>query len=163
MPGGRSDEPQDIGTLELEVLRRLKVGDAAPGFAVKTFDGKPLKLADYRGKYVLLEFWAVWCAPCHEQTPHLRAAHEAFGKDNRFVMISLSLDGKVEAPKKYVADNNVGWLQAFLGDRSQTAVPSDYGVQGIPATFLIGPDGKILAKDQRDEGIQRAVGKALGR
>lgn len=72
---------------------------------METLDGKPLKLEDFRGKFVLLEFWATWCGPCLYETPALKATYEAFRENERFVMIGLSLDTDVDAPKKYVAEN----------------------------------------------------------
>ena len=167
IPGGRTDQPLDLGALELTVdvsrYKALEVGQPAPAFAIKALDGKPLSLADYRGRYVLIDFWATWCVPCLEQEPSLKAAYDAFGKDPRFALISLSLDEEIEAPKRYVAKRELGWTQGFLGAWSKTRVPADYGVRGIPSIWLIGPDGRVLAKDLRGDAIKTAVEKALGR
>ena len=159
MPGGRSDEPLDIGAVEIEAYKVLEVGDTAPLFETQTLDGKPLKLADFKGKYVLLDFWATGCGPCLGQIPYLKAVYEAFGKDERFVIISLSLDEDAETAKKFVQENEVKWVQGFLGDWEKTPVPTQYGVVGIPAIFLIGPDGKIIAR-VRGERIKPAVAEA---
>jgi hypothetical protein len=78
-------------------------------------------------------------------------------------MVSLSLDPEVAAPRKFAAKNAIGWTQGFLGDWSKSDVPEHFGVEGIPAIFLIGPDGKIIARDLRGEAIKTAVAKALQR
>ena len=155
IPGGRTDEPLDIGELRLVAkptpsprkgttssVKSLKVGQPAPSFTVTTLDGKPLKLEDYRGKIVLLDFWATWCLPCREQEPSLKAVFAEFGKDPRFVMIGLSLDDAPDVPKAFAAKHNLQWTQGFLGDWSETRVPSDYGVSAIPQIMLIGPEAQ---------------------
>lgn len=163
MPGGRSDEPLDVGAIELNMTKRIKVGDPAPGFEVPALDGGTIKLEDFRGKFVLLDFWATWCGPCLAETPNLKAAYEAFGKDDGFAMIGLSLDQNEDAPRKYAEKNDLGWHQAFLGPFTEkTKVPNDYGVQGIPSIWLIGPDGNVVAKDLRGEAIKETIAKALG-
>ncbi len=161
MPGGRSDDPLDIGKLVLALAKQVKIGEPAPLFEVKTLDDKPLKLADFRGKVVLLDFWATWCGPCVKEMPHFKAIHDEFGKDGRFVLIGLSLDKKAEAARQYVTDNDLKWPQGFLGEKSKTQ--DAYGVKGIPATFLIGPDGKLIAKNLRGEQIKEVLSKALER
>jgi peroxiredoxin len=166
MPGGRSDEPLDLGTITLTPVKRLPVidvGDLAPDFRVESVDGKAIELADYRGKFVLLEFWATWSPPCLDQIPYLKSTFDALGQNPRLAMIGLSLDVKKETPRAYAAKHSLGWTQGFLGEWSRATLPDAYGVRGIPSIWLIGPDGRVIAKDLNLSRIQAAVAEALGR
>jgi RNA polymerase sigma factor (sigma-70 family) len=163
VPDGPRTEPVDLGAIPWEVreVARLNVGDRAPDFEIETLDGKPLRLADFRGRVVLLDFWATWCAPCLEQTPHLKAAHERFKDDERFALIGLSLDETPDPARRYVDANGLGWHQGFLGQDPPSPVLDAYGVRGIPQILLIGPDGTVLARDLRGERIEQAVAEAI--
>jgi len=140
---------------------KVKVGQEAPLFTTKTVEGKELKLADYRGKFVLLDFWATWCGPCLGETPNLKAVFEKYGKRQDFALIGLSLDGDPAKPAAYAKENGCGWVDGFLGDWGKDEVTKLYGVRGIPSIWLIGPDGKVVASGLRGEGIMAAVSGAL--
>ncbi len=151
----------DLATLAASQGLRLNVGDLAPDFTFKTFDGKLITLSDLRGKYMLLDFWATTCVPCIKQIPELTATYEAFGKDKQFALVSLSLDTADAEPRKLVAAKGLGWIQGFLDEQLKTSVQQAYGFTAIPQVLLVGPDGKIVEKDLRDATVQRAVASAL--
>jgi sugar lactone lactonase YvrE/peroxiredoxin len=163
MPGGRSDEPCDVGTLLLKIYKQIKIGDVAPAFEVNSLDGGKIRLADYRGKLVLLNFWATWCGPCMAEVPNLKEVFDKFGKDERFIIIGLSLDKDANTVKKSVAAKQMSWSQAFVSDTFNSDIVINYGVRGIPAIFLIGPDGKFIAKNLRGSQIKTEVEQDIGK
>ena len=160
---GQPKEPLELGEFVLKVVKYLKAGDAAPDFAIKTIEGKPVSLADFRGKYLLLDFWATWCGPCRAETPNLKRVYDTYSKNAKFALLGLSLDKAVAAPKEYVKTEGISWNQGYLGDWSKATLPASYGVEGIPSIFLVDPDGKVLATDLRGPEIGKAVAAALGK
>jgi RNA polymerase sigma factor (sigma-70 family) len=138
-------------------------GVVAPPVHAMTLDGKPLELGDLKGKYVLLDFWATWCGPCIGEIPQLQAVYDAFGNDERFAILSISVDEKIEEPKKFQEKRRLPWLQAFLGGGVQNPTTSTFGIRAIPAFVLVGPDGKIVARGMRGDDIKKEVAKALGK
>ncbi|HKQ37047.1 MAG TPA: redoxin domain-containing protein, partial [Verrucomicrobiae bacterium] len=156
-----TEQPFDLGTIDMDAKPVLTKGKSAPDFEVKTLDDKTIKLSDFRGKYVLLDFWAVWCGPCVAETPHLKETYNAFKSDSRFAMIGLILDPDMAAPRKYAKTNALGWIHGFLGEWSKTDVPNRFGVESIPSIFLIGPDGNVIASRLRGANIKSSVAAAL--
>lgn len=161
VPEGPADQPVDVGTVTVKLANRMRVGEQAPDFSVRGVDGKQVSLADYRGKYVLLDFWASWCGPCRMEMPNIKAVYDKFGQNPRFAIVGLNLDKTPEAAKDFVRSNGLNWTHGLLGDWKDTNVPESYGVNGIPAMFLIDPEGKIAATGLRGHAAMEAVEKAL--
>ena len=179
-PAGRSSwytlawvKPREAGQLELGTLRdgevgqsffragKPAVGDPAPEFEAKTLDGQPLTLGDFRGKYVLLSFWENSSWRGADGIPWLQQIHEAFGREERLVILSLSLDATIEIPRQVQERRKLPGMQGFLGEGIDGAIPDRYGVREMPAIVLIGPDGKIVAKGMRGKEIKEQVARAL--
>ena len=139
---------------------RLKPG--ARPFALKATDlsGKPISLAQYRGKVVLMDFWATWCGPCVGEMPNVIANYKKYHAKG-FDIVGVSLDQDKGALTKYIADNKMPWRQIFDGKGWGSAVPKQYGVQAIPFGLLIGRDGRIVGVSVRGEALAPAIEKAL--
>ena len=126
----------------------LRVGMTAPEIEATTLAGEPFRLSDLRGKYVLLDFWGTWCAPCIAEVPSLKWADRVYGGE-RFQIVGIAKDepGAVEA---FMERLGLAWPQII--QEEDRAILDAYRVQGFPTTFLIGPDGKIVAKDSELRG-----------
>ena len=104
------------GEAGLDAAKKMPdVGDAVPDFSVKTVDSKSeLKLSAFKGKYVLLDFWATWCGPCREEVPNIKTVWANQGKDSRLAIISLSLDKTPDDAAAYAKQNGMDWHLVFL-------------------------------------------------
>jgi len=158
-PGGRTDTPLEVGAINM--IAPLHPGDPAPEFTVNTVDGQTVKLSDYKGKYVLLDFWATWNAPSVAEMPDLKEAYAAFSNDPRFAMIGLSLDTNLTLARAFSTENRTGWTQGFLGKWSESEVPNRYGIESIPFVMLIDPNGRVLMTGLQGKTIKSAVHVAL--
>jgi len=147
--------------IELKRLIYPGSGQKAPLFEVKTFDGKTVSLTDYRGKIVLLEFWATWCGPCIQQMPKMKEVYETFRGNKNFVMLGMNLDWDAKKAEKYIAVQKLDWPQLSLGNMAESDIVNKYGIGGVPTLVLIGPDGKIIAKNLHSEQIQAAIAQAI--
>jgi thiol-disulfide isomerase/thioredoxin len=139
----------------------LTVGQAAPSFSAETDGGQTITLEQFRGKWVLIDFWATWCGPCRAEFPLLKKVYAAHGKNERFMMISLSVDKTIRAPMDYARQHQLDWLQGFLPGGWEAPAMKAYRVRGIPAVFLITPDGRLAASGLRGPQIEAAVAQAL--
>ncbi len=158
---GPQTAPVQMGEVRLSRVYYPDLGQAAPNFEAETFDGQTVRLDQFKGKLVLLDFWATWCTPCIEQMPALKQLHDKFSGDSRFVMLGLCLDWEIEKAKKTAAKLEIDWPQLAVGPMSQSPVVREYGVGGVPAVRLIDPAGVILAKDLPLDQLEQAITRAL--
>jgi peroxiredoxin len=138
----------------------VATGKPAPDFSIPDVDGKIITLADFKGKYVLLDFWASWCGPCKPQIPFLKAAKEKFMGKN-LVVLGISLDSKKEAWMTAIASHELNWINASSLKGWAEPVAQAYGASAIPFNVLIGPDGKILAKGLYGEDIDKKLSEII--
>ncbi len=161
VPDGKEMSPIRVADVRLRLLTYPKVGEFAPLFEAKTFEGGTIKLADLRGKIVLLDFWATWCGPCVAQLPQVQQLYETFGANGRFVMIGMSLDWDMEKVGSFLARRQLKWPQVSLGDMDTSTVVKQYGVGSIPTMVLIDPEGRIVAMDTSIEQLKERIRTAL--
>ncbi len=128
---------------------------------VVDLDGKPVSLADYRGKLVLLDFWATWCGPCIAEMPNVKEVYEKY-HDRGFEIIGISLDTDAAALHKFIKENQLPWRQIFDGKRWKTPLAQQYGVRGIPAQFLIDRAGRVISVKARGKRLHDLVEAEIG-
>jgi peroxiredoxin len=130
----------------------------APDFALMTLEGQPARLREFRGKLVLLNFWATWCAPCLHEMPSMERLYQTF-KQTAFVLLAVSMDRQGEEVAKPFVDNLKLTFPVLLDRASE--VGRRYGVRGLPATYLIDPDGLLIGAVIGARDWHRTEAKAL--
>ena len=143
-----------------KIRRALADGTKFPDFAEKDLQGNPLSVAKYKGKLVLVDFWATWCGPCVGELPSVIKAYNKHHADG-FEIIGISLDMDVQKLKSFLKTKEIPWAQYFDGKGWQNKLAAKYGIQSVPATFLLDGDGKIIGQDLRGEALEEALAKAL--
>ncbi len=141
-------------------MKRVAVGAPAPEFEGLAIDGTLVKLSALKGKVVLLDFWASWCGPCRLNHPDLTALHKKYGR-KEFEMISISVDKEKDKWIKAIADDHLTWTQLCDLKGAQGDAAVKYGIQFIPANFLIDKTGVIIAKDLHRKKLRSRIDEVL--
>ena len=145
-----------------QIQKDLAVGRKFPGFEEKDLDGKPLSVANYKGKVVLVDFWATWCGPCVRELPNVLKAYEKHHPKG-FEIIGISLDQDKSRLTSFIESKGMKWQQYFDGKGWGNKLAGQYGVNSIPATYLLDGEGKIIAKNLRGDDLEEAVSKSLSK
>jgi peroxiredoxin len=144
----------------IESLKKLKIGMPAIEFEAEKFGGGRIKLKDFKGKVVLLDFWATWCAPCRQEMPNVKKIYEDFHRKG-FEIIGISLDREKYKLEEYIKSNKISWPQIFDGNAWDSKIGRLYAVASIPNTFLLDREGKIRYKNLRGEELRKAVAELV--
>ncbi len=148
---------------EYDVIAKIQPGMKAPEFVLKTPEDEPFALSGLKGKYVLLDFWASWCAPCRQSFPRMKDTYERY-RDKGFEILGVSDDSKKEAWLKAIADDKLPWAQVvdeFPVRYKPARVCTLYGIHYLPTTILIDREGMIIAKNLHEQELEDTLARVL--
>ena len=145
---------------DLAILERRQNGKPAMDFTQNDVNGQPVSLSDFKGKYVLLDFWASWCGPCRAENPNVLKVYNKY-KDKNFTVLGVSLDKNKEQWLEAIKKDSLPWTQISDLQYWNNAAVIQYGIQGIPANFLIDPNGIIIGQNLRGEALEEKLAEVI--
>ncbi|MGB0369794.1 MAG: peroxiredoxin family protein [Opitutales bacterium] len=155
-------EHEDLPVLldKIESLKRVRVGATAPAITGNSPSGETLSLAEFKGKYVLLDFWAGWCPPCRVENANYVELYSEYGGDE-FEILAISQDRRPDQWKRAIAQDKATWKHISDVKGMDSSQAKAYAVTALPASFLIDPDGIIIAKDLRGDALAEKLAEVL--
>lgn len=154
-----SDYVKNFNT-KVNDMKRLAIGSPAPEIVVNDPDGKPISLSQFRGKVVLIDFWASWCKPCRMENPNVVKYYQEF-KDKGFEVFSVSLDKEKGAWLEAITADHLTWKHGSELAFWNSSFVKTYSIDGIPKTFLIDRNGNIIGKDLRGPQLEQKLAEVL--
>ncbi|MBS1606568.1 MAG: TlpA family protein disulfide reductase [Bacteroidetes bacterium] len=161
-PAAKENAPAKRVANSVRVNNLTGIGKTAIDFTQKDTLGHPVSLKDFRGKYVLVDFWASWCVPCRQENPNVVAAWKKY-KDKNFTVLSVSLDQPTGKEKwlKAIHDDHLEWTHVSDLQYWNNAVAKLYDINSIPTNLLLDPNGKIIAKDLHGKELGKKLEEIL--
>ena len=143
-------------------MPNLQIGKFLPEFQVSDADGDIHRLSDFKGKYVLVDFWASWCGPCRAEFPYLRDLYTKY-KDQDFEILAVSIDDTKEEWLKAVNEENLSWINTLDSGGFKSVIYQRFGLSGVPDNFLLDRSGKIVARKLRGDSLQKTLKDLIAR
>ena len=135
-------------------------GRPAPDLALPTPEGKLVSISSFRGKYLLVDFWASWCGPCRQENPNVLKAFNMY-KDKNFTILGVSLDKEKEGWQKAIKDDQLAWTHISDLQYWNSKAVTTYNFEGIPYNVLIDPSGKVVAENLRGFDLLKKLEEVL--
>ncbi|MBU8920697.1 MAG: redoxin domain-containing protein [Bacteroidales bacterium] len=145
----------------MSILKSLAIGKVPDDFSATATDGKPISFGQYRGKVVLVDFWATWCAPCRTEMPHVKKVYDKYNPKG-FEIIGISMDDNKAKLDEYIKNKSIKWRQIFDGKGWKSELGQKYAVASIPTTLLLDREGVIRYKNLRGDELEKAVKELTG-
>jgi peroxiredoxin len=145
---------------QMDKVKPISIGHKAPEFTVNGIDGNPIKLSDYKGKYVMIDFWASWCQPCRQENPNVVKQYNTF-KGKGFNILGVSLDKGKPEWQKAINDDKLTWAHGSDLNGFEGPTEALYHIEAIPSNFIIDPQGNIVAKNITGADLEAFLNKTF--